>query len=517
MHARTNNSMADRFIVRLKITPPGSGTATAFRNRDALSTQGDGGAWSFADGDRVELQPNPAPGFQFATITATSGIFQYPNHVWARVSAPGEATVTFSFSPLPAPPPPPPPPPPEPIVSLPTPISTPSGTPIPVLPSLPSSPDTRGYFETISNLLKGITILAPSTFSGAADVVSAVKSSSPVSGKKITFVGKFGPKIGGAVLNGLAQINYNAAFGDFILEEAMQGAAFPISILLREKEYALAQKQLDILKEIWTIAKEYRDTVGAYNWITGEAFEANLQSIATQILAYQEIIKKYNIPLPKITADFTALARTIQDGDTVKCKIGAETVVVRLVGINTPESGEPYYSDSKKALFRKIWGSEIDVKVEDSRIFDDFGRVLGVIYDEGRNINLEMVREGWAFFYPFEAHSAVNAKLFQEAENFARAEKRGIWGLIRKADLTAPQGLIAGPKIRTGLKISSTPSHAEITLDGEYTYKQTPETLDVEQGKHTVQIDSYGFDSQVQEIEVPDGVIVEIHVKLNKL
>ncbi len=60
---------------------------------------------------------------------------------------------------------------------------------------------------------------------------------------------------------------------------------------------------------------------------------------------------------------------------------------------------------------------------------DRYSRFLGVIYLEGKNINLEMVRAGLAEVYPGGRPRGLDLDPFWLAEKEATEALRGIWSL----------------------------------------------------------------------------------------
>ncbi|MDI6885900.1 MAG: thermonuclease family protein [archaeon] len=68
---------------------------------------------------------------------------------------------------------------------------------------------------------------------------------------------------------------------------------------------------------------------------------------------------------------------------------------VRLLGINTPEKGQPYYEEATNRLKELIEGKTVTLEkdIEDK---DQYERLLRYIYIDDTFVNLEMVREGYA-------------------------------------------------------------------------------------------------------------------------
>jgi endonuclease YncB( thermonuclease family) len=112
----------------------------------------------------------------------------------------------------------------------------------------------------------------------------------------------------------------------------------------------------------------------------------------------------------------------VADGDTITL-IDAQRKKhkIRLFGIDSPESDQPYYNAAKNALSKLVDGKSVGVDVKDT---DKYGRVVGTVFVEGRNVNLEMVKLGYAWWY--EYYAPLNGDL-REAQEHARAYKSGLW------------------------------------------------------------------------------------------
>jgi len=111
----------------------------------------------------------------------------------------------------------------------------------------------------------------------------------------------------------------------------------------------------------------------------------------------------------------------INDGDTVTLlDTAGQRVRVRLVGIDAPELDQPMGRESRAALAAKLAGGIVRVE-GDAR--DQHGRLLGTLRLDDRDLNREMVAEGWAWaFTGFAEDSDLIA-----AESAARRARRGVW------------------------------------------------------------------------------------------
>jgi micrococcal nuclease len=118
----------------------------------------------------------------------------------------------------------------------------------------------------------------------------------------------------------------------------------------------------------------------------------------------------------------SAIVSKIIDGDTIKLQNGDK---VRLLGINTPEMGQPYYEEATDRLKELIEGKTVALEkdIEDK---DQYERLLRYIYIDDTFVNLEMVREGYANVYLISPKTKYSDE-FEKAEEEAKIAGRGIW------------------------------------------------------------------------------------------
>jgi endonuclease YncB( thermonuclease family) len=140
-------------------------------------------------------------------------------------------------------------------------------------------------------------------------------------------------------------------------------------------------------------------------------------------------------PIRTITGTITK----VSDGDTIHVTTPEKTkLTVRLYGMDAPETpkinqrtghinkpGQPYGEESWKALEAKIMGKQVKMDIID---IDRYKRMVGMIWIGNRNINLEMVKEGYAEAYLEHLKEPYRAQFIQ-AEKEARSARRGIWSL----------------------------------------------------------------------------------------
>ena len=121
----------------------------------------------------------------------------------------------------------------------------------------------------------------------------------------------------------------------------------------------------------------------------------------------------------------------LTDGDTIRAASDHMEIIVRLVGIDAPErlkkKGEPGQSYSRKAtkyLASLVLNKAITIKEYGT---DRYKRILGVVFVNGTNANLEMVKAGLAEVYRGRQPRYFNVKIYQDAEAEAQKTKRGMW------------------------------------------------------------------------------------------
>ena len=121
------------------------------------------------------------------------------------------------------------------------------------------------------------------------------------------------------------------------------------------------------------------------------------------------------------------------DGDTVRAQGHDIEIMVRLVGIDAPETsrkkrepGQPYSQKAKKYLAGLVLNKTVDIK---GYGLDRYNRILGVIYLNKQNINLEMVKTGLAEVYRGKPARGFDNGPYLEAEKWAREAKTGMWSL----------------------------------------------------------------------------------------
>jgi hypothetical protein len=116
----------------------------------------------------------------------------------------------------------------------------------------------------------------------------------------------------------------------------------------------------------------------------------------------------------------------VVDGDTLDVSGPSGEVTVRIIGINTPESGECFADEATDALAELVAGEDLALVVDRSDV-DQFGRALRYVETvTGLDVGAELVAAGFAIarrYPPDDARADAYAALQREAQD----ARRGLW------------------------------------------------------------------------------------------
>ena len=131
-------------------------------------------------------------------------------------------------------------------------------------------------------------------------------------------------------------------------------------------------------------------------------------------------------PKPPESASVYTVERYI-DGDTLVVEEGVEVLLykIRLAGIDTPEKDQPLCKEATEALEDLVGGRKITLEKDPSKDVGSFGRPLRYIVVDGKNLNIELVRLGYAHLR-YSKGLKYERELI-EAEKEARENGRGLW------------------------------------------------------------------------------------------
>lgn len=120
----------------------------------------------------------------------------------------------------------------------------------------------------------------------------------------------------------------------------------------------------------------------------------------------------------------------VVDGDTIEVEVGNKNEVVRLIGIDAPEQGECFASESARYL-NELIKNKVVMLTRDESVDnrDKYGRLLRYVTHENQLLNVLMVKGGFAKEYYFMGREYKYRNKVVSAEGVAKKDNVGMWKL----------------------------------------------------------------------------------------
>ncbi|AKB84182.1 thermonuclease family protein [Methanococcoides methylutens] len=128
-----------------------------------------------------------------------------------------------------------------------------------------------------------------------------------------------------------------------------------------------------------------------------------------------------NGAVPERTVTFANVTEVI-DGDTFVISSGEK---VRLIGVDTPERGEPYYEEARQYMVDNVLGMTVGLESDVSDT-DRYGRLLRYVWLNDTMVNNELVLLGLAYSKAYEPDTYYQEQL-DSSETLARGMGVGLW------------------------------------------------------------------------------------------
>jgi len=114
----------------------------------------------------------------------------------------------------------------------------------------------------------------------------------------------------------------------------------------------------------------------------------------------------------------------VKDGDTF---LLSDEGQVRLIGVDTPEEGQPFFERANAFAESILLGEEVHIEY-DIEPLDRYGRRLVYLFVDSISYNKLVIDSGLASVYLFKKNRRL-AKQLISAQREARSSKVGIWSL----------------------------------------------------------------------------------------
>jgi len=123
-----------------------------------------------------------------------------------------------------------------------------------------------------------------------------------------------------------------------------------------------------------------------------------------------------------LAADFTGPVVSVLDGDTIEVLHDTHPERVRLSSIDCPEKGQAFGTRAKQAASALVFGKDVILHTHGQ---GKYGRTLAdVILRDGTNVNHELVKGGWCWWY---RKYAPGDTLLEGFEKDAMDANKGLW------------------------------------------------------------------------------------------
>ena len=144
--------------------------------------------------------------------------------------------------------------------------------------------------------------------------------------------------------------------------------------------------------------------------------------LAIPILFFLLVLPAYAADFTGPKPEFSGQVVGVVDGDTIDVLHNGKAERVRLYGIDCPEKKQPYGKRAKWFASDLAFRKTVTVLVKDR---DRYGRTIGeVILPNGKSLNRELVRAGYAWWYRNYAPKDIELMILQDA---SRSSKMGLW------------------------------------------------------------------------------------------
>ena len=116
--------------------------------------------------------------------------------------------------------------------------------------------------------------------------------------------------------------------------------------------------------------------------------------------------------------------KRVIDGDTIELANGQ---IVRYVGVNAPNNGEPFEEEATEANAKLVSGKTVTLEY-DAYTSDRFDRALAYVMVDGKNVSAELARLGLAKVTIYQDRRKLKYQdELLKVQDEAKKNKRGIW------------------------------------------------------------------------------------------
>ncbi|WP_334191162.1 thermonuclease family protein (plasmid) [Synechococcus elongatus PCC 11801] len=127
------------------------------------------------------------------------------------------------------------------------------------------------------------------------------------------------------------------------------------------------------------------------------------------------------VPAPAIAQTVTR----VSDGDTIRVLLNGKEERVRLACIDAPEMRQTPFGVASRDRLRQLTPVGSTVRLR-TLTRDRYGRIVAEVFHQGKNVNLQLVREGQAVVYR-QYLQGCDRNAYLPAELEAKQRRSGFW------------------------------------------------------------------------------------------
>jgi micrococcal nuclease len=122
-----------------------------------------------------------------------------------------------------------------------------------------------------------------------------------------------------------------------------------------------------------------------------------------------------------LAGNFSGQVVGVLDGDTIEVLHDQKPERIRLYGIDCPEKWQAFGQKAKQATSTLLFGKDVNIETHGR---DKHRRTLGTVIQKGMNVNQELVKEGWCWWF---SKYVPNDTALKRLEQEAKEAKKGLW------------------------------------------------------------------------------------------
>jgi len=120
----------------------------------------------------------------------------------------------------------------------------------------------------------------------------------------------------------------------------------------------------------------------------------------------------------------TLKVERIVSGQTLE--VANSALKVQLIGVSAPDLRQRPWGETARDRLQEMIGEKPVLLESDLEPKDQFDRQLAYVWQDGKLLNEELLREGWALFRPRSLNRKYDQRL-ERAQEYARVMGLGIW------------------------------------------------------------------------------------------